>query len=151
MEHQMKKFSIVLLALLGLTAMSAQASIANAKKLVLIYHTQAIKENKEFAGPSVEEGKAFYNNKLKTANGKEVACASCHTANPADKGKNIATGKVIQPLSPVVNTKRFSDFDKVEAKFSQHCVDILGTDWTAAQKANYITYVLTEKTPTPKK
>jgi hypothetical protein len=148
MEQQMKKLSIVLLALLGLTAISAQASIAN--ELVIIYHTQAIAENKDFAGPSAEEGKAFFNNKVKTADGKETACASCHTANPADNGKNIVTGKVIKPLSPVINTKRFSDFDKVEAKFSQHCFDILGIDCTAAQKANYISYVLTEKTPTPK-
>ncbi len=146
----MKKLSIVLLALLSLSAISAQASIANAKKLVLIYHTQAIGENKDFAGPSAEEGKAFYNNKVKGANGKETACASCHTANPADNGKHIVTGKTIKPLSPVVNEKRFADFDKVEAKFTQHCVDILGADCTAAQKANYISYVLTEKTPTAK-
>ncbi|MDI1308970.1 MAG: DUF1924 domain-containing protein [Methylotenera sp.] len=146
----MKKLSILLIAMLGFSAISAHASIANAKKLVLIYHTQAIAENKDFAGPSAEEGKAFFNNKVKTVDGKETACASCHTANPADKGKNIVTGKAIQPLSPAVNTKRFSDFDKVEAKFSQHCFDILGEDCTAAQKANYITYVLTEKTPTPK-
>ncbi len=146
----MKKLSIVLVALLGLTAISAQASIANAKKLIIIYHTQAIGENKEFAGPSAEEGKAFFNNKVKAANGKEMACASCHTANPADNGKNVETGKVIKPLSPVINAKRFSDFDKVEAKFTQHCEDILGHDCTAAQKANYISYVITEKTPTPK-
>jgi len=151
MEHQMKKLSIVLVALLGLTAFSAQASVANAKKLVIIYHTQAIAENKDFSGPSAEEGKIFFNNKVKAANGKETACASCHTANPADNGKNISTGKAIQPLSPVVNAKRFADFEKVEAKFTQHCVDILGQDCTAAQKANYISYVLTEKTPTPKK
>ncbi len=146
----MKKLSIVLLALLGLSTTTAQASIENAKKLVMIYHTQAISQNKEFAGPSAEEGKAFYNNKVKAANGKEVACASCHTENPANNGKNVVTGKVIQPLSPAVNTKRFSDFEKVESKFTQHCVDILGADCTAAQKANYISYVLTEKTPTTK-
>jgi len=146
----MKRSSILLVVILSLSTLSVHASIANAKKLVLIYHTQAIAENKEFAGPSAEEGKAFFNNKVKTANGKETACASCHTENPADNGKNIVTGKVIKPLSPAVNTRRFSDFDKVEAKFSQHCVDILGTDCTAAQKANYITYVLTEKTPTTK-
>ena len=146
----MKKLSIVLVALLGLSAISAQASIANAKKLVMIYHTQAISENKDFPGPSAEEGKAFYNNKVKAANGKETACASCHTANPADNGKHTETGKVIKPLSPAVNEKRFADFEKVEAKFTQHCVDILGADCTAAQKANYISYVLTEKTPTAK-
>lgn len=151
MEYQMKKLSILLVAILSFSAVSAQASIANAKKLIMIYHTQAIAANKEFAGPSAEEGKIFYNNKVKTANGKEVACASCHTTNPADKGKNVVTGKVIKPLSPAVNAKRFADFDKVEAKFSQHCVDILGSDCTAAQKANYISYVLTETTPTAKK
>lgn len=146
----MKKLSILLVALLGFSAVSANASIANAKKLVMIYHTQAISENKDYTGPSVEDGKAFFNNKVKTVDGKETACASCHTANPADNGKNIVTGKAIKPLSPVVNTKRFSDFDKVEAKFSQHCFDILGEDCTAAEKANYITYVLTEKTPSSK-
>ncbi len=146
----MKKLSIVLAALLSLSAISAQASVANAKKLIIIYHTQAIAENKDFPGPSAEEGKVFFNNKVKAANGKETACASCHTANPANNGKNIETGKTIKPLSPFVNEKRFADFEKVEAKFTQHCVDILGADCTAAQKANYISYVLTEKTPTAK-
>ena len=80
-----------------------------------------------------------------------MACASCHTANPADEGKHIVTGKAIRPLSPVVNAKRFEDFEKVQEKFTQHCKDIIGSDCTAAEKANYITYLLTEKTPTAKK
>lgn len=145
----MKKLSIVLVALLGLTAFSAQASVANADKLAKIYTAVAQHADAKFA-PSEAEGKAFFNNPVKLANGKETACASCHTANPADSGKHILTGKAIRPLSPVVNEKRFSDFDKVEGQFTKHCNDILGHDCTAAQKANYITYVLTEKTPTPK-
>ena len=151
MEHQMKKFSILLVALLGFTAISAQASVANAEKLVLIYTAQAKSANPEYTGPTVADGKFFFNRKVKLGNGKEMACASCHTTNPADNGKHAATGKVIKPLSPVVNEKRFADFEKVEAKFTQHCVDIIGSDCTAAEKASYITYVLTEKTPTPKK
>ena len=147
----MKKLNILLVALLGLTAISAQASVANAEKLIMIYNTQAKAVNPEYAGPTVADGKFFFNRKVKLGNGKEMACASCHTANPADKGKNVVTGKSIEPLSPVVNTKRFSDFEKVEAKFTQHCTEIIGSDCTAAEKASYITYVLTEKTPTPKK
>jgi len=147
----MKQLNVLLLALLGLTAITAQASVSNAEKLVLIYNTQAKGANPAYAGASAEEGKIFFNNKVKTKSGKEMACASCHTANPADSGKHALTRKTIKPLSPAVNAKRFADFEKVEAKFTQHCVEIIGNDCTAAEKANYISYVLTEKTPTPKK
>lgn len=147
----MKKTNILLAALLSLAAVSAHASVANAEKLILIYNTQAKSANPEYAGPTVADGKFFFNRKIKLGNGKEMACASCHTANPADNGKHVVTGKVIKPLSPTVNAKRFADFEKVEAKFTQHCTEIIGSDCTAAEKASYITYVLTEKTPTPKK
>jgi len=147
----MKKTNLLLAALLSLATFSAQASIANAEKMIMIYSTQAKAANAEYTGPTVADGKAFFNRKIKLGNGKETACASCHTANPADNGKNIVTKKTIQPLSPAVNPKRFANFEKVEAKFTQHCTDIIGSDCTAAEKANYITYVLTEKTPTPKK
>ena len=145
----MKKFNIALAILLGLSAFSAQASVANAEKLAKIYTAVAQAANPGFV-PSVADGKSFFNQKVKAANGKETACASCHTANPADTGKHIVTGKAIHPLSPVINTKRFSDFDKVEGQFTKHCNDILGADCSPSDKANYITYLLTEKTPTPK-
>jgi mono/diheme cytochrome c family protein len=145
----MKTLNIALVALLSLTAFSAQASVANAEKLAAIYTTVAKGSNADFVA-SAADGKTFYNEKVKAASGKEVACASCHTANPANVGKHIVTGKAIKPLSPVVNANRFSDYDKVEGKFTKHCNDILGADCTPAQKANYITYLLTESTPTAK-
>lgn len=147
----MKSFNIVLLALLSLSAASANANVANAEKLVSIYSAIAKHDNPEYAGPTVAEGKFFFNRKVKLGNAKEMACASCHTTNPADEGKHIVTGKAIRPLSPVVNAKRFDDFDKVQGKFTQHCKDIIGSDCTAAEKANYITYVLTEKIPSTAK
>ncbi len=147
----MNKLNIVLVVLLGLTAVSAQADVANAEKLVSIYSAIAKHDNPDYAGPTAADGKFFFNRKIKLGNGKEMACASCHTANPADEGKHIVTGKAIRPLSPVVNAKRFEDFEKVQEKFTQHCKDIIGSDCTAAEKANYITYLLTEKTPTAKK
>lgn len=147
----MNKLNIVLVVLLGLTAVSAQADVANAEKLVSIYSASAKHDNPDYAGPTAADGKFFFNRKIKLGNGKEMACASCHTANPADEGKHIVTGKAIRPLSPVVNAKRFEDFEKVQEKFTQHCKDIIGSDCTAAEKANYITYLLTEKTPTAKK
>ncbi|MCE9633487.1 MAG: DUF1924 domain-containing protein [Methylophilales bacterium] len=147
----MRTRNIVLAALIGFTAVSAQADVANAEKLVSIYSELAKHDNPEYAGPTAADGKFFFNRKIKLGNGKLMACASCHTSNPADEGKHIVTGKPIRPLSPVVNTKRFDDFEKVESKFTQHCKDIIGSDCTAAEKASYITYLLTEKTPSAKK
>ena len=147
----MKKLSIALAALLGFAALSAQADVANAVKLEKKYQSFAKTANPEYSSPSAVDGKFFFNRKIKGADGKETSCSSCHTQNPADAGKHIVTGKTIAPLSPNVNFKRFSDIDKVEDLFTQHCNDIIGSDCTAAEKANYITYLLTEKTPSTKK
>ena len=147
----MKKLNIVLATLLGLAALSAQADATNAEKLAHKYAGIAKSVNPEYKGTSAIDGKIFYNRKIKLANGKETSCASCHTANPADSGKHIVTGKAIKPLSPVVNPNRFTDLDKVEDQFTQHCNDIIGTDCAAKEKADYIAYVMTEKTPTAKK
>lgn len=146
----MKKTNILIATLLGFAAITAHADVANAVKLEKKYAAFAKTANPEYAGPSAVDGKFFFNRKIKLANGKEAACASCHTANPADEGKHIITGKPIKPLSPNVNYKRFSDVDKVEEQFTKHCNDIIGSDCTAAEKANYIAYLLTEKTPSKK-
>jgi hypothetical protein len=153
----MKHLNIVLAALLGFAALSAQADVTNAEKLAKKYTNIAKTVNPAFEGGSAEAGKEFYNREIKqfkgnaSTEGKSIACASCHTANPADKGRHIITGKSIKPLSPVVNTKRFTNLDHVEDKFTKHCTEVLGSDCSAAEKANYITYLLTEKTPTAKK
>ncbi|NOU41390.1 MAG: DUF1924 domain-containing protein [Methylotenera sp.] len=146
----MKHTHLILAALLGLATFSAQAAspITNAEALTKKYVSIAQTVNPEFVS-SVTEGKMFFNRKIKTANGKEMACASCHTTNPANVGKNIITGKSIAPLSPAVNKKRFKDIEKVEEKFTEHCNEIIGADCNAAEKANYIIYLLTERTPTP--
>lgn len=147
----MNKLNIVLATLLGLAAFSAQADVTNAEKLAHKYSSIAKSVNPGYTGASAADGKFFYNRQVKLASGKTTSCASCHTANPADPGKHIVTGKAIKPLSPVVNTKRFTDIDKVEEQFTQHCNDIIGSDCTAKEKADYITYVMSEKTPSVKK
>jgi len=140
----MTKINIVLFAVLGMVAFSAQADVASAQKLAAKYAGIAKSINPSFTGPSAEEGKAFFNREI-GVKGKKVSCSSCHTASPADVGKDIVTHKAIRPLSPAVNPKRFSDLDKVEAKFVEHCNDITGSDCTAQDKANFIAYLITVK------
>jgi len=151
----MKKLNIVLAAFLGFAAFSAQADVAGAEKMAAKYSVIAKNIDPTFAGANADAGKEFYNRTIKQfkggAEGKPVACASCHTANPSDIGKHIITGKSIKPLSPNTNPKRFSNLDKVEAQFTKHCNEVTGSDCAASDKANYIAYLLTEKTPSAKK
>jgi mono/diheme cytochrome c family protein len=146
----MKLTGLLLGALLGLATLSAHADVTNAEKLAIKYTNIAKSVNPEYKAPSISDGKLFFNRKFNMPNGKEVACASCHTSNPADEGKHLVTGKPIKPLSPAVNKFRFTDIDKVEDKFTEHCTDILGADCSAAEKANFIAFVMTQKTPSKK-
>jgi cytochrome c peroxidase len=136
----MRKLSICLLAVLGVASFSVLADTASAQKLENKYEAIAKNIDPASKGASAEQGKAFFNREL-TIKGKQVACASCHTTNPANTGKNMVTGKPIKPLAPSANPERFSDVDKVEKNFEKHCLDIIGRDCTAQEKANFIAYL----------
>lgn len=138
----MKKISIVLSMLLGMSVFTAQADVATAQKLADRYAAIAKNINPASTGLSANDGKDFFERKI-IIKGKPIACASCHTTNPANTGKHIVTGKPIRPLSPLVDAKRFTSVDKVEKNFTSHCNDIIGRDCTAQEKGNFIAYLLT--------
>jgi hypothetical protein len=99
MEFVMKK-ALKILAWLSLTvSLHASANLDVANELVKRYATIAKMEDASYSGPSAAEGKTFFERQViqfrggfkKTA--EPIACASCHTSNPADVGKHIVTGK----------------------------------------------------------
>lgn len=138
----MHKFTSTLIILLSAWSISAHADVDTAQKLADKYAAIAKHIDPQFTGLSEENGKAFFTREL-TIKGKQVACASCHTSDPADTGKHLVTGKPIRPLSPVTNAKRFSSLEKVEKNFTKHCHDIIGRDCTALEKGDFIAYLLT--------
>jgi hypothetical protein len=148
--------SYMLFALLGTSSLGAHANAITAQKIADKYAAAAKADDSNYAGLSAEDGKTFFNREVIQFKGdiknpgKAIACASCHTANPADSGKHIVTGKSIKPLSPVVNAKRFNSIKDVEKKFTKHCNEVVGSDCTPQEKGNYIAYLLTEKTPSNK-
>jgi hypothetical protein len=152
----MKLTQFVFSTLLSVVAGQAFADANTAQKLADKYAATAKAADSAYTGLSVEDGKTFFNREViqfkgdKNNPGKAIACASCHTANPADVGKHIVTGKSIKPLSPFVNAKRFQSVADVEKKFAKHCNEVVGSDCTPQEKGNYIAYVLTEKTPSKK-
>lgn len=141
----MRKIAVVLFVALGIASLPAHAGVDGAKQFAKQYaaHVQGIDPAYKL---TAEAGRAFYVKKY-TRKGKEESCSSCHTDSPANKGKHSETGNAIQPLSPVVNPKRFSDLQKVETKFKKHCNDIIGRDCSPQEKGDYITYLMTVEAP----
>lgn len=138
----MRKSSFALLAIaLGFASFTAQADVASAQKLANKYAAIAKHIDPTSKGLSADAGKAFFNKEI-TIQGKQVACATCHTTNPTKLGKHKDDGKAIKPLAPSANPDRFSDLDKVEKNFEKHCLDVIGRDCTAQEKGDFINYLL---------
>ena len=93
--------------------------------------------------PSSERGQ-----KLFTTNfGRELgySCSSCHGAVPTRAGKDQVTEKPITPLAPAANAKRFTDRKRVEYMFRMNCIDIVGRECTALEKADVLSWLVSLK------
>lgn len=69
------------------------------------------------------------------------SCVSCHTKDLTAVGKHVKTGKAIKPISPSVNTERFTDSKKVEKWFKRNCLWTLNRECTVQEKANLLVYL----------
>ncbi len=92
-----------------------------------------------FRGFSAPRGEQFF----KATHGNEWSCAGCHGDDATATGKHAKTGKLIQPLAPAANAKRFTDPAKVEKWFKRNCNDVLGRACTAQEKGDVLAYLLT--------
>ncbi len=94
---------------------------------------------------SADIGRQFF---LKTRNrdgDEEPACSVCHTEDPRQQGKHVASKKSIAPLAPVANADRFTSPAKVEMNFAQHCEELYSRDCDATEKGHFLTYLLSVK------
>ncbi|PPD50994.1 MAG: hypothetical protein CTY12_08995 [Methylotenera sp.] len=114
------------------------------QELLKQYEVQAKQEHSAFAGFSAEKGATFFKTERLHSDGKNVSCATCHTADPRNQGKTRAN-KIIEPMAPSVNPKRFTDAAKVDKWFGRNCKDVLERACTAQEKGDYITYMLSIK------
>jgi hypothetical protein len=114
---------------------------ANANVILDGYKTQAKQETPAFKDFTVAAGQKLYT----TLGPNQLSCSSCHTDSPKNEGKHAKTNKVIEPMAPSVNPKRFSDLAQVEKWFKRNCNDALGRICTTQEKGDFMTYVLSVK------
>jgi hypothetical protein len=86
-------------------------------------------------------GQAFFTGK----HGKDWSCSTCHTAKPTVDGKHATTGKVIMPMAPAADPKRFTDAAKTEKWFKRNCNDVVGRECTAGEKADVLSWLVSLK------
>lgn len=85
----------------------------------------------------VSRGERFFS----STHGKEWTCASCHGVPPTKEGRHASTDKVISPLAPAYNVKRFTDEAKVNKWFKRNCQDVLSRECSALEKADVMAYL----------
>lgn len=125
--------------LLGLIFVVGAMNVALAQSpqsLIAVYESQA------GAGfrADVARGQAFYGSK-----GKEWSCATCHRADPMQAGEHVITGRAIKPMAVSANPARFTSASKVEKWFGRNCTEVIGRECSAAEKADFIAYLLSVK------
>lgn len=124
--------------------LSFNALAVTPQELLKQYEAQARTGNAAFAGFSPERGATFFKTERVHSNGKQVSCATCHTADPRNQGKTRAN-KVIEPMAPITNSQRFTDEAKVEKWFGRNCRDVLERTCTAQEKGDFIQYLVNVK------
>jgi len=79
---------------------------------------------------------------FETRHGEDWSCSTCHTRNPADKGRHEVTGKVIEPMAPAANPERLTNGRNVAKWFRRNCRDVVGRECTAAEKADVVAWLM---------
>lgn len=75
------------------------------------------------------------------SNVNERSCTSCHGDNPANTGKHMKTGKIIQPMALTVNAERYQDAKKIEKWFLRNCKWTFGRECSTQEKADILSWL----------
>jgi len=136
--HRAGRLAALTLAVLAGAAVCGGSAFAQGPAELLAEYTA-----KAGRPASAERGQKFY----ATNFGRDLgfACSSCHGALPPRAGKDQVTEKVIAPLAPAANAKRFTDRTRVEYMFRMNCMDVVGRECHAGEKADVLAWLVSLK------
>ena len=125
------------LALFAAAGLVSSVQAATPDELLAGYVAQA------GAAASPERGQQFFTANRKNA--LNLTCVSCHGATPTGPGRHDLTDKRIAPLAPAFNKERFTDAKKTDGWFKTNCLDVVGRDCTAQERADVLSWLMTLK------
>ena len=103
---------------------------------------EVLKENPNFISFDASRGEKIFTSNHIGKKGKEISCTTCHTTNLSNSGENTFTGKIIEPLSPKANPKRFTELKEIEKWMKRNFNDVYNREGTALEKGEVITYII---------
>lgn len=131
---------LILLSMIFLT-LSFSSAIDEYLKTLSI---DAKKENTSFNGFDTKRGEEIFTSKHTGKKGKEISCTSCHGIDLTKSNKNFFTGKIIDPLSPKTNPKRFTKVKNIEKWLRRNFNDVYNRVGTAQEKGDVVTYIISK-------
>ncbi|MCC6543577.1 MAG: DUF1924 domain-containing protein [Nitrospirae bacterium] len=127
------------------------SKIAAAAILVLLLatlvHAAAVegllaKYNRLGAGNfNAKAGEEMWNKPFKDPVQGARSCATCHQSDLRINGKQVNTGKTIEPMAPSVNSKRLTDAKFIEKWFNRNCKWTMGRECTPQEKGNFLMFI----------
>ena len=130
-----------LLIFIGASSTGAAPLNSVVESLLKEYSQKAKSENQAFSNFSADAGKTLFFQERRHSKKNEMrGCTTCHTKDVRQSGKST-TGQPIDPLSPAVNSKAFTDVKNIEKWFSRNCPWVLERNCSAEEKGNFITYL----------
>ena len=85
--------------------------------------------------------KMWTKNHLDKKSGKQRNCQTCHGKDLTKSGKHARTGKVIEPLSPSVNSERFTKVKFIKKWFKRNCKWTVGRECSPQEKGDFLEYL----------
>ena len=134
----------IVLAAAGLAAAAAVAQPAARDQILADYLAQAKQADPAFAGFNAERGAALFRTRHPGGDSATPACTSCHGEDPRSAGKNVKTGKPIEPMAVSANAKRYNNKADVEKWFRRNCNQVLGRECTPPEKGDFITFMMSQ-------
>jgi len=130
----MKAYSGVLVMLLLITPQLSRASVVDEQQAG--YQISG-------AGPfSAQKGELLWQQNVVSArDGRPRSCTTCHSRDLRSAGKHVKTGKIIEPLSPAVNSERLSSAKKIRKWFKRNCKWTWGRECTAQEKGDLLSFI----------
>ncbi len=135
----------VVALLMVVSFMQAYELNAQMKDFMNSLLTEAKKQNPNLKEFDYARGEKIFTAEQIGKKGNKISCVTCHTADLSKKGLNENTNKVIEPLSPSANSKRFSDVKEVKKWLRRNFKDVYNREGSAQEQGDVVTYIINKK------
>ena len=139
----MIKITLILLVIVSLT--QGKELNPQMQDFMNSLKVEAKKQNPNFKEFDYNRGEKIFTSEHIGKRGKPISCVSCHTNDLSKSGRNEHTNKVIEPLSPSANVKRFTEVKEVEKWLRRNFKDVYVREGTAQEKGDVVTYMINKK------